>query len=123
METAEIVRILSELREGRDPENGAIFPRESPYQRGDVVRALSFAVQLVEKRALIDSRKQSYPLNTGKPWSSEEDAKLIAEFDRNAPIPDIAKQHDRTMNAVRARLVKLGKIADDGVAFRSYGSR
>ena len=55
--------------------------------------------------------------NTGKPWTAQHDEELRALFESGNTVADLALYFQRTANAVRARLVKLGLL--DPQAFRS----
>ncbi len=46
----------------------------------------------------------------GKPWTKEEENKLIEEFNRGLKISDIAKLHNRNNGGIRARLKRLDLI-------------
>ena len=50
------------------------------------------------------------PANAGKPWEHTEDDQLKAEFDNRLPIKELAQKHQRTLLAIEARLIKLGKL-------------
>ena len=50
------------------------------------------------------------PANAGKPWEHTEDDQLKAEFDNGLPIKELAQKHQRTLLAIEARLIKLGKL-------------
>jgi len=50
------------------------------------------------------------PSNTGVPWDQGEDARLGKAFDEGRNIEQLAKAHGRTVGAMRARLVKLGRM-------------
>ena len=49
-------------------------------------------------------------MNTGSPWSSEEDDRVKAEYESGMKISEIAEGHGRTSGAIRARLRKHGLI-------------
>ena len=104
------------LAQGIDPHTGESFPADSPYQHPDTVRALFQAVQAMADPASAHSRPASggassaAPENAGKPWSDAEDNALAAAFDTGRPIPELAQSHRRTRAAIKARLVRLGKI-------------
>ena len=51
------------------------------------------------------------PQKTGEPWSEDEDRKLLAAFDAGRGLQELAAAHERTTSAVRARLVKYGRLA------------
>ena len=55
-------------------------------------------------------RKAQLPAKTGEPWTEEEDRKLLASFDAGRALQELAAAHERTMGAVRARLLKYGRI-------------
>jgi hypothetical protein len=50
------------------------------------------------------------PAKTGEPWSEDEDRKLLSAFDCGRALQELAAAHERTMGAVRARLLKYGRI-------------
>jgi len=110
MDTERALRILEALADGVDPFTGEVFPDDSPYQNPQVVRALSSAVEAVKRVRKIDSRKKSLPAKAGIPWSEEEDERLVEEFEAGKSIRELAEMHERSMGAIQARLVRLGKI-------------
>jgi hypothetical protein len=99
------VEILRELAAGRCPFTGEELPIENCYQSTEVVRALFAAIGALEREA-----KPQIPRNAGRSWSPEEDASLGSRFDRGVPIPELAREHERTRGAIVSRLEKLGKI-------------
>jgi len=90
--------------------SGEVFPPESAYQRPQVVRALYEAAAALEQQERYQRRKSQLPQKTGEPWSEDEDRKLLAAFDAGRALQELAAQHERTMGAVRARLLKYGRI-------------
>ena len=56
------------------------------------------------------NRKMNRPEGAGASWSEEEDKQLDEEFKGGMKISEIAKIHDRTNGAIRARLRKHGLI-------------
>lgn len=85
---------------------GEVFPPDSPYQKPQVIHALFLALRTLEGK----QRKRNSPENAGKPWRASEDELLCMRFDAGASISEIAREHRRTEDAIRARLVRLGKI-------------
>ena len=67
-------------------------------------------------RPATGSVRERHP-NTGKPWSREHDEELRALFESGNTVADLALYFERTQNAVRARLVKLGLL--DPQAYRA----
>ena len=56
-----------------------------------------------------DAKKQQ-KVNAGARWSKEEDDKLDQEFSSGMSISEIAKKHERSYGAIKARLIKHGLI-------------
>ena len=74
------------------------------------VRALYEAASALERIERFARRKAQLPQKTGEPWSEGEDRKLLAAFDAGRALKELAALHERTMGAVRARLLKYGRI-------------
>lgn len=56
------------------------------------------------------NRKMNRPDEAGASWTDEEDKQLDEEYNSGMNISEIAKAHDRTNGAIRARLKKHGLI-------------
>jgi hypothetical protein len=110
VDIANALAVVRSLANGVDPESGEVFPSESAYQRPQVVRALYEAATALERQERFERRKAQMPSKTGEPWSEEEDRKLLAAFDAGRALQELATSHERTMGAVRARLLKYGRI-------------
>lgn len=102
--------VIRSLANGVDPESGEVFPAESTYQRPQTVRALYEAAYALERMERFERRKAQLPAKTGLPWSEDEDRRLLAAFDAGRALQELAAGHERTMGAVRARLLKYGRI-------------
>ena len=110
MDQAQALAIVRSLANGVDPESGEVFTPESAYQRPQVVRALYEAAAALERIERFERRRSQMPPKTGEPWSEDEDRKLLAAFDAGRALQELAQAHERTMGAVRARLLKYGRI-------------
>jgi hypothetical protein len=110
MDATQALAVVRSLANGVDPESGEIFPAQSAYQRPQVVRALYEAATALERIERFDRRKSQMPQKTGEPWSEDEDRRLLAAFDAGRALQELAAAHERTMGAVRARLLKYGRI-------------
>ena len=110
MEVEEALGILRTLSDGIDPVSGEIFPRESTYQRPEIIRALLKAVYSLEKLQEKTIRKRNLPGNIGKPQTEEEEKLLATEFDQGIQLKELSKKHERTIGGINARLFRLGKI-------------
>ncbi len=121
MEKDNAIKILQTLADGIDPATGEPFPASSPYQRGDIVRALYAAVQALgaPARSKVSPAQEKRGLeNAGRPWTQEEDARLGRAFDAGKTVEVLAEEHKRSRFAIEARLVKLGRIEDTSTAAR-----
>jgi hypothetical protein len=110
MDATQALAVVRSLASGVDPESGEIFPPDSAYQRPQVVRALYEAATALERIERFDRRRSQMPPKTGEPWTEEEDRRLLAAFDAGRALQELAAAHERTMGAVRARLLKYGRI-------------
>lgn len=111
MDESKALTIVSALANGVNPLTGEIFPTDSPYQAPDVVRALYSVLRALESSSHQRSRSREHlPANAGKPWSEEEDQRLLSEFDRGCPLVDLARAHERTLAGIQARLEKHGRL-------------
>ena len=110
MEQAQALGVVRSLANGVDPETGEVFPADSAYQRPLVVRALYEAAAALERMERFERRKAQMPAKTGEAWTEDEDRKLLAGFDAGRALQELAAAHERTMGAVRARLLKYGRI-------------
>ena len=110
MNQTDALSVVRSLANGVDPESGEVFPADSVYQRAQTVRALYAAAEALEKSERFERRKQQLPPKTGEPWTEDEDRKLLAAFDAGRALQELAAAHERTIGAVRARLLKYGRI-------------
>lgn len=111
MDEAKALTIVSALANGVNPVTGEVFAADSPYQSPDVVRALYIAVRMLEGGSRRRARSSAeMPSNAGKPWSQEEDGRLLAEFDRGRSLAELAQMHARTQAGIHARLEKHGRV-------------
>lgn len=102
-------QIIDTLARGIHPVTGEVMPEDSPYNAPPVIRALFAVSQALDGAAPAKPRRQ-LPPNAGKPWVSQEDGKLESAFAAGIDMKQIAEELGRTMWAVEARLVKLGKL-------------
>ena len=102
--------IVRALADGVNPVTGEAYPEHSPYAEPRALRALYSAVDLMQRRVERERRRERLPANFGKPWTQAEDQDLVAEFESQVPMPELARRHARTQSSIRLRLEKLGKI-------------
>ena len=110
MNRAESLTILKQLADGIDPYTGEMLPEYSPYQQPKTVRALFYAIMVLEGTKEHAQKATPKFVNAGKSWEPGEDDQLKAEFDSGMSISEMVQKHQRTPAAIEARLFKLGKI-------------
>ena len=107
------IQILQRLAEGIDPVTGEVFPADSPYQRPEIIRALYAAARAPAAGGnppRQPNRSSPQAPRAGKPWTKEEEKRLLARFDAGEDAAEIARHLERTKVAITARLVKLGRM-------------
>ncbi len=102
--------ILEALADGVDPFTGEDLPEGDLIQDPRVREAMTAGMKAVEKEVTRLERRKKLPGKTGQPWTAEEDARLVAEFDAGRDIAELAVEHGRTSGAITSRLTKLGKM-------------
>jgi hypothetical protein len=115
MENEQTLAILKALAEGIDPATGERFAADTPWQRADTARALYRAVAALETPVAAPEPAAKRPApagrdNAGKPWSKEEDERLVAGFDAGQTVEALAEAHGRSRFAIEARLARYGKV-------------
>jgi hypothetical protein len=121
MDEAKAQALIATLANGVNPLTGEVFPADSPYQAPDVVRALYVAGRALETKP--KPRRAATAANAGKIWSDDDDRRLVAEFDRGVPLPELTQSFGRTVAGIQARLEKNGRIlhtADGGASRQSF---
>ena len=110
METSHAAELLRALADGVDPVTGEVLPPHSPLQHPYLVRALFAGAEALKGLEQKQARAKVQPERAGIAWTEREDAELIAQFDAGASMSDLAQRHRRTRGAVRARLMRHGKV-------------
>lgn len=113
MQTTEALYIVRALSTGANPRTGEVYPPDSPFQNVEIARALMLAVRALERLVEAERKRRALPPNGGNPWTEEEESVLVSSFDSGKSMGEIARELKRTSGAIRARLIKLGKIEDD----------
>jgi hypothetical protein len=102
--------ILRTLAEGFDPHSGEELPEGGPLSNVEVVRALLAGARALDEALDAPARGRALPEAAGQPWTPEEDARLIREFDAgNTGIAELSSLHERSRGAIFARLRRLGR--------------
>lgn len=113
MDNERALEIIGALASGIDPFTGEVFGQESVFQNPEAVRALFAAARALEDVVGGKKRKKrdpNFPAEAGKPWTEEENLRLVVAFDAGQTQKQLAESHKRTVGAIRSRLIKLGKL-------------
>lgn len=115
MDNTKAQDMLGSLVSGVDPLSGESLASDSVLRDARIVEALSRALE-----ALAAPR----PTQRGRPWNSEEEERLVEAHARGTALPDLARDHSRSLTAIEERLQKLGRITPEERVTRSrYASR
>jgi len=107
MEMEEAVKIMRELANGQDPATGEALAESELCLRPENVKALNRALSALIQQ---EQWEKNRPLNAFRTWTRSEDMQVCDELRRGVGLDEIAKLHNRTVPAILARLMKLGKI-------------
>ena len=108
MELEDAIKTIRALADGVHPETGEILPKDSVCCAAQCVRALNRAAAALIAQ---QEREKNRPQNAYKSWSRAEDQQVCEELRLGNDFDQIAKAHNRSVPAIVARLIKLGKIA------------
>ena len=78
------------------------------YKENMTPRNMKSLVELLN--GMPEDAKKPKKANAGANWSEEEDNQLDREFSFGMSIAEIAKEHERSYGAIKARLIKHGLI-------------
>lgn len=110
MDDSRAAAILRSLAAGHDHATGQPLADLGALHSPDIARALFLAADALETRQRQARRQATLPRNAGKPWSAEEDERLLAGFDAGHKIDELVAAHERTRSGIEARLVKHGRL-------------
>lgn len=110
MDVTRAIEIVKQLADGVDPMTGERFPPGSPYQQADTVRALYLALEGLDRLKRVKDRQADGPPKAGRPWTKDEETRMLQQFDAKVDVAAIAQELNRTTGAIWARLEKVGRI-------------
>ena len=111
MDRMEVVQRLRAWTPGTDAGSGEPLPLAHALRHAEVHATLVAALCLLESSGAGSERAApARPRNAGRPWSREDDDRLLALFDAGGGVADLAGQLERTRGSIAARLVKFGRI-------------
>ncbi len=124
MELRNAIAVLEALRDGFVPGREERLPASSPCQHPDVVRALYTVLSAAERAPpqevpagaaeVAPRARRPRPERAGQRWTPEDDERLTQAFDGGASEAELCGLFGRSRLAVRARLVKLGRLEEAG---------
>ena len=120
MDSTQARQILQTLLDGKDPITRKPLPDDSPVLRNPVYIALDHAIQCLKKDAsnpLAKPPARRFPIRHTQrvtanwtDWSQDEQRQLVELFDASVTLPELAKMLRRSEDAVRARLIGMGRL-------------
>lgn len=110
MDRIEVVRRLRAWSLGIDAASGEPLARAQSLCDTEVHATLAAALGLLEASDAAGTAAAPRPRNAGRPWSDDDDARLLAGFDAGSGVPELAARLERTRGSIVARLVKHGRI-------------
>lgn len=108
MEIDDAITTIRALADGLNPTTREALGANDACRQPQSIKALNRALGALLAQ---QDREKRNPANGGRAWSHAEDKQVCDEVGQGQDINDIAKAHNRTVPAIAARLVKLGKIA------------
>jgi hypothetical protein len=112
MNQLEPQKVLRCLAEGLDPISLHPLSDESPLQKPYLIRVFYAAADALTKVQAREAKRSTLPKNAGRAWTALEDEELEQSFTAGTSLKLLAAEHLRTVAAIRARLIKLGKISE-----------
>jgi hypothetical protein len=107
MEIQEALAIMRALANGLNPATAQPLDAQSVCHQPEVIKALNRSINALVHE---EQREKNKPSKAFKAWSQAEIAQVCEEVRKGMDFQEIAKAHHRTVAAIVARLVKLGKI-------------
>ena len=115
MEIQEALEVIRKLADGLHPETAEPLRQDSLYQMPLTVRALNRAVLALEFQQQKERTRKLLPPNAGRPWSQQEDQRLVEELRHGTTVEKIAANHQRRVGSIVARLIRLKQAQSDPV--------
>ncbi|MDC0357306.1 hypothetical protein OAO01_00690 [Oligoflexia bacterium] len=121
MDCTKAIDIIRKLIDGVDPLTGEAFPKDSPYNRPTIIRALltvvEHATQPNRKKSVEERRSENVakglPRNSGLPWNEEARAVVAKDFKQGMTVEKLAEAQARSRLAIVAELKRQGVISSD----------
>ena len=108
MGTEDAIKIMRALANGQNPENGEVLKAGDPCLSAESVKALNKALSALIQQ---EQWEKNRPPNAFRTWTRSEDTQVCDELRKGIALDEMAELHHRTVPAILARLMKLGKIS------------
>lgn len=103
MEINKAKEIISVLAEGVDPTTGELLDADNVCNKVEVVRAFYTVIEALDKK-----RRNDLPENAGKPWTKDEETRLVELYNSGLSKKEISDKLGRTTGSISSRLDRLG---------------
>ena len=80
-----------------------LLPKNFPFEKEELALATAIVTNLIQ----IDYYFSNLPANYGCEWTKDEENKLLEAFLRGKKLKNIAKDHQRTIGAIEAKIKKI----------------
>ena len=120
MDSSQARQILQALLDGKDPITRKPLPEDSPVLQNPVYIALDHAIMCLKADASNSPENppaRRFPIRPSQrgsakwtDWSQDEQRQLVELFDAGVTLPELAKMLRRSEDAVRGRLIGLGRF-------------
>ena len=102
--------LLKTLADGTNPLTGEVLSQNDSCNQPDIVRALYVALAELDKQP--GRTKGLQPENAGKPWTPEDDERLIECFKSGMTPKELCNEFKRSSGSISSRLARLGITND-----------
>ncbi|MCC6954689.1 MAG: hypothetical protein IT290_11270, partial [Deltaproteobacteria bacterium] len=107
MDIKTCVNTLRSLAEGLDPLTGRPLTAASITEQDSVRDSLLQAADFMTR---FGAQQSSPKTSRGRAWTSDEESRLVREFESGRSIEAISTDLHRSSSAIQARLFRLGKL-------------
>ena len=114
MNITECLQTIRSLANGVDPESGKPLERSALVERDSTIDALRFAVEFLAK---FGGQGAAPRTSRGRAWTSDEETRLVREFDAGRSIEALANDLHRSSSSIQSRLFRLGKLEAPAMNF------
>lgn len=100
MDIDQAIEIVTKLADGVDPATGESLPPSCVCQQADTVRALHLALEGLDRLKRHKDRIHFGSQKAGRPWTKNEEDKMLQQFDEKVDVDAIAHELNRTTGVI-----------------------